>query len=78
MIRSSYGGEDSSGLVDTLVVLRKLRAPARPEIDALDLLHTAALWLPLRIGRTAGKLAKRWRRRRTADSGGPNTRNGDA
>jgi predicted O-methyltransferase YrrM len=52
------------GLADTLVVLRKVRAARRPEVDALDLLHAATLWLPLRIGRTAGKLAKRWRRRR--------------
>lgn len=65
------------GHADTLVVLRKLRAPARPEIDALDLLHAAALWLPLRIGRTAGKLAKRWRRRRKTESRGPDTWSGD-
>ena len=52
------------GLADTLVVLRKLRAAQRSEVDALDLLHAATLWLPLRIGRTTGKLAKRWRRRR--------------
>lgn len=48
----------------TLVALRKTRAPRRRETDALDVAHATALWLPLRLARTAGKLAKRWRRRR--------------
>lgn len=51
------------GIVDTLVVLRKKEGTRRPEVDALDYLHAFTLWLPLRLGRTAGKLAKRWRRR---------------
>lgn len=51
------------GFADTLVVLRKKERASRPEIDALDYLNAFSLWLPLRIGRTAGKFAKRWRRR---------------
>ena len=52
----------------TLVALRKRSEPARPEITTLDLAHAALLWLPLRLQRTAGKLAKRLRRRRAARS----------
>lgn len=50
--------------VDTLVALRKRCAPRRREVDAFDVAHAALLALPLRVLRTAGKLAKRWRRRR--------------
>jgi predicted O-methyltransferase YrrM len=51
------------GRAGTLLVLRKLAEPACREITAGDLAHAALLWLPLRLQRTAGKLAKRVRRR---------------
>lgn len=51
------------GQAGTLLALRKLAEPARREITASDLAHATLLWLPLRLQRTAGKLAKRLRRR---------------
>lgn len=56
------------GQAGTLVALRKTDTPARPEIGPADLAHALALWLPLRLQRTAGKAAKRMRRRRAARS----------
>jgi len=53
------------GQAGTLLALRKLAEPAHCEITARDLAHAAMLWLPLRLQRTAGKLAKRVRRRLT-------------
>jgi predicted O-methyltransferase YrrM len=59
------------GQAGTLLALRKRAEPARPEIAPRDLAHAALLWLPLRLQRTAGKLAKRARRRRMARSPAP-------
>ena len=59
------------GHAGTLVALRKQRSPRRPEVSPADLAHALALWLPLRVQRTAGKWAKRLRRRREARSGAP-------
>ena len=52
------------GRAGTLLALRKNSEPARREITPVDLLHTSVLWLPLRLQRSAGKLAKRARRAR--------------
>ena len=59
------------GQAGTLVALRKQRSPRRPEVGPADLVHALALWLPLHVQRTAGKWAKRLRRRRAARSGAP-------
>jgi predicted O-methyltransferase YrrM len=63
-----YPEYERIGRAGTLVALRKRQAPSTPEIGARDIGHALALWLPLRVQRTAGKWSKRMRRRQAAGS----------